>query len=159
MLFRSWEDFRRKAVTETVREIGEAVRAVRPEALVSAAVFPTAQARRRVYQDAEGWVRDGRVDCVFPMIYEDDDAAFREAVAEGEVLFRRGGRTVSIPGIGAYRHRTAEQTLRQMRMCRQGFAVFSYSSFYVSPDETRRENERLCRERREAVRRFLAPAR
>jgi uncharacterized lipoprotein YddW (UPF0748 family) len=155
----AWEDFRRKAVTETVREIGEAVRAVRPEALVSAAVFPTAQARRRVYQDAEGWVRDGRVDCVFPMIYEDDDAAFRESVAEGEVLFRRGGRTVSIPGIGAYRHRTAAQTLRQMRMCRQGFAVFSYSSFYVSPEETQRENERLCRERREAVRRFLAPAR
>jgi hypothetical protein len=43
-----------------------------------------------------------------------------------------------------------------MAMCRGGFALFSYSSLYVSPDETRRENEKLCRVRRDAVRRFLA---
>jgi uncharacterized lipoprotein YddW (UPF0748 family) len=155
----AWEAFRRGAVTEAVREIGEAVRQARPETTLSAAVFPTAEARRRVFQDAEGWVRAGLVDCVFPMIYEDDDDAFRRAVAEGDVLFRRGGRSVSIPGVGAYRHRRAEQTLRQIGMCRGGFAVFSYSSFYVSPDETRREDERLCRARREALRRFLEPLR
>ena len=29
-------------------------------------------------------------------------------------------------------------------------------SLYVSPDETRKENEKLCRARREAVRKYLA---
>lgn len=155
----AWEEFRRGAVTETVREIVRAVREARPETALSAAVFPTAEARRRVFQDAEGWVRGGLVDYVFPMIYEDNDVAFLRAVEEGGTLFRRGGRSVSIPGIGVYRHRTAEQTVRQIRMCRGGFAAFSYSSFYVSPDEARRESERLCRARREALRRFLVPSR
>jgi len=41
-------------------------------------------------------------------------------------------------------------------MCRSGFALFSYSSLYVSPDETRKENERLCRARREALRKYFA---
>jgi hypothetical protein len=58
--------------------------------------------------------------------------------------------------VGAYKHKTAEQTVRQMALCRSGFALFSYSSLYVSPDETRRENDRLCRARREAVRKYLA---
>jgi hypothetical protein len=57
--------------------------------------------------------------------------------------------------VAAYKHRTAEQTLRQLALCRGGFALFSYSSLYVSPDETRRENEKLCRARREAVRKYL----
>jgi len=128
-----------------------------------------------VLQDAEGWGRRGLIDWVFPMTYEDSDADFRDVIDEGYSLFRAGaapvskgrsllqkpgtaaaGRTVCFPGVGAYKHKTAEQTVRQLAMCRAGFALFSYSSLFVSPDETRRENERLCRARREAVRKYLA---
>jgi uncharacterized lipoprotein YddW (UPF0748 family) len=149
----AWEEYRRAAVTETVRTIRAAVKAVRPGLVFSAAVYPTAAARARVLQDAEGWTRQGLIDWVFPMTYEDDDAEYRAAVEEGFALFR----APCFPGVGAYRHATAEQTARQIRMCRRGgFAVFSYSSLFVSPDETRRENERLCRARRDTVRRLLA---
>lgn len=168
----AWSQFRRAAVTELVQMTRKMLKEMRPNAVLSAAVFPSAKSRERVLQDAEGWVRRGLVDWVFPMTYEDSDADFRDVTDEGYGLFRapaaptRGrsaalrpgasDRVVCFPGVGAYKHKTAEQTVRQLSMCRGGFALFSYSSLYVSPDETRKENERLCRARRDAVRRFLA---
>jgi uncharacterized lipoprotein YddW (UPF0748 family) len=171
----AWDAFRKGAVTELVQATRRMLKEMRPDAVFSAAVFPSAKSRERVLQDAEGWVRRGLIDWVFPMTYEDSDADFRDVIDEGYSLFRAGaapvskgrsllqkpgaaaaGRTVCFPGVGAYKHKTAEQTVRQLAMCRAGFALFSYSSLYVSPDETRRENERLCRARREAVRKFLA---
>jgi uncharacterized lipoprotein YddW (UPF0748 family) len=150
----AWDAFRRDAVTETVRAIRSAVKAARPGILLTAAVYPTASARARVLQDAEGWTRRGLIDWVFPMTYDDDDGEYREAVEEGFRLFRGAP---CFPGVGAYKHDGGEQTLRQIRMCRGGgFALFSYSSLYVSPDATRREDERLCRSRREALRRAVA---
>lgn len=174
-----WTAFRRASVSDLVRSIREAVRGARPEAVVTAAVFPTAESRRKVLQDAEGWLKAGLVDGVFPMTYSDSDRDFRSEIEEGDLLLRApvgpgqaraglrtkngravetssGLRTVCFPGVGAYKHQTAEQTIRQLEMCRGGFALFSYSSLYVSPDETRKENERLCGSRREAVRKYLA---
>ena len=173
----AWTQFRRAAVTELVTMTRRMLKDMRPNAVLSAAVFPTAKSRERVLQDAEGWMRRGLVDWVFPMTYDDSDADFRDAIDEGYALFRTGGatagkgravvtrtgqavetatsRTVCFPGVGAYKHKTADQTVRQMSMCRAGFAVFSYSSLFVSPDETRKENEKLCRARREAVRKYL----
>ena len=174
----AWDAFRKGAVTELVQATRRMLKEMRPNAVFSAAVFPSAKSRARVLQDAEGWVRRGLIDWVFPMTYEDSDAEFQDVIDEGYSLFRPGAslpakgrtlasaagrpvetsasRTVCFPGVGAYKHRTAEQTIRQLSMCRGGFALFSYSSLYVSPDETRRENERLCRARRDAVRTFLA---
>ena len=148
----AWDEFRRDAVTETVRMIRQAVKAERPGALLSAAVFATAKGRRERFQDAELWARQGLVDWVMPMTYEDGEGAFESLVSDAERAFR--GAAV-LPGVGAYKHETAEQTVRQLRAARGGFALFSYSSLFVSPDEARRENEALCRARREAVRGFL----
>src|SRR5204863_6808034 len=144
----AWAAFRKSAVTELVKSTRQMLKEMRPNAVLSAAVFPSAKSRERVLQDAEGWVRRGLVDWVFPMTYEDSDAAFRDAIDEGYALFRTGGvtagkgrplvtrsgqpvetsttRGVCIPGVAAYKHKTAEQTLRQLAMCRGGFAVFSY---------------------------------
>jgi uncharacterized lipoprotein YddW (UPF0748 family) len=170
----AWNTFRKGAVTELVRQTRQMLKEMRPNAVLSAAVFPSAKSRGRVLQDAEGWVGKGLIDWVFPMTYDDSDAEYRDVIDEGYALFRAGGRgrvlasragqpvevsaskTICFPGVGAYKHKTAEQTVRQMAMCRSGFALFSYSSLYVSPDETRKENEKLCRARREAVRKYLA---
>ncbi len=170
----AWNAFRKGAVTELVRQTRQMLKEMRPNAVMSAAVYPSAKSRGRVLQDAEGWVGKGLIDWVFPMTYDDSDAEYRDVIDEGYALFRAGGRgrtkqsksgqpvevsiskTICFPGVGAYKHKSAEQTVRQMAMCRSGFAVFSYSSLYVSPDETRKENEKLCRARREAVRKYLA---
>ena len=147
-----WSAFRRDAVTDLVRSIRAALREERPRAELSAAVFPTASSRAQRFQDAEGWARQGLVDAVYPMIYEDAAGDFRELVDDAESRFR--GVSV-LPGVGAYRHDTPEQTIAQMRACSGGFAVFSYSSLWPSPDLTRREDAGLCRERREALRSWL----
>jgi uncharacterized lipoprotein YddW (UPF0748 family) len=172
-----WTAFRRAAVTELVGMIHRAVQEERPGVILSAAVFPTAKARWGIHQDAAGWVKAGLVDWVFPMTYTDSDADFRAEIEEGYQLFRgssdpagrrptalRAGsspellrpRGVCFPGVGAYKHGSGSQTVRQMELCRSGFAVFSYSSLFVAADEARRENAELCRARREAVRAYLA---
>jgi uncharacterized lipoprotein YddW (UPF0748 family) len=148
-----WERFKRDAVTQLVRSIRTAVRAARPEAVVSAAVFPTAKGRALRFQDAEAWARQGLVDWVFPMTYEDSSEDFEALVGDAARDFP--GAAV-LPGVGAYRHARADLTARQIRACPGGFALFSYSSLYVSPDAARQEDARLCGARREAVRRLLA---
>jgi uncharacterized lipoprotein YddW (UPF0748 family) len=148
----AWDAFRREAVTEVVRSIRRAVREARPGAVLSAAVFPTAKARSARFQDAEGWVREGLVDWVFPMTYEDGAAEFGALL---EDAYRAFGTGACLPGVGAYRHETADQTVRQVRTCRGGFAVFAYSSFFSSADDSQRDQDRLRRGRREAVRRAL----
>jgi hypothetical protein len=100
------------------------------------------------------------------MTYEDGETGFREVIEEAYELFQgpptrspkaqpAGSGALVVPGVGAYKHRNPEQTLRQLELCRGGFAVFSYSSLYVSPDETRQEDGRLCRARREALGRWM----
>jgi uncharacterized lipoprotein YddW (UPF0748 family) len=152
----AWAAFRRDAVSELVRQLRRVVGEARPRAVLSAAIFPSAASRERVLQDAENWVRRGWVDWVFPMTYEDSSSGFREVVEDGYRRFSVKGGEACIPGVGAYRHKTVGQTLGQLELCRGGFALFSYSSLWVSPDETRAEDARLCRLRREALTKYLA---
>ncbi len=148
----AWAEFRRGAVTDLVRGIRHAIRDARPAARLSAAVFPSAKSRAALHQDAEGWVREGLVDAVFPMAYTDDDGEFARQVDECARVFRAGSAAVSFPGIGAYKHEVAEQTARQARMCPDGFGVFAYSSLFATADDAQRDPERLRRARREALR-------
>jgi len=148
----AWDEFRRGAVTEVVRLIRRAVREARPRAVLSAAVFPTGKGRRERFQDAEGWAREGLVDWVFPMTYEEGAAEFEERVEAAGRDFRG---VECLPGVGVYRHGTAEQTVSQVRRCRGGFAVFAYSSFFGTADDTQGDPDRLRRARREALRKAL----
>ncbi len=148
-----WAEFRRESVTAAVRAIRRAVGEARPGAVLSAAVFPTAKSRRERFQDAEGWAREGLVDWVFPMTYEDSGSEFGTLIAEAYRTFRNAA---CLPGVGAYRHKSGAQTAGQLRMCRGGFAVFAYSSLFPSLHDAVRDSDRLRRERREAVRREMA---
>lgn len=88
---------RTAAVTTLVREVSAAVRAANPDAVVSAAVFPTPAGAAAVNQDWPAWISEGLVDFVSPMIYDDDPASFAAclgaclAVAPASAL---------LPGIG-----------------------------------------------------------
>lgn len=174
-----WTEFRRSAVTETVRLIRAALKEARPGALLTAAVYPTAKSRKGIHQDAERWVSEGLVDAVFPMTYNDNDEDHRQAVEEGYRLFKRGGvtgadgrpvttkngrpveiagvRIACYPGIGVYKHKTAEQTVRQVEMSRGGYAIFAYSSLFDSAnDDAPQDSEKLKRARREALKKLPA---
>ncbi len=70
------------AVTSLLREAAALVRELAPDAAVSAAVFPTPAAAATVNQNWPAWIKEGLVDFVCPMIYEDDPDAFRAALSQ-----------------------------------------------------------------------------
>ena len=88
---------RTAAVTELVRTVSAAVRAERPDAVVSAAVFPTPSDAASVNQDWPAWVKEGLVDFVSPMIYDDDPDTFR---ARLDACLAAAPAAALLPGIG-----------------------------------------------------------
>ena len=67
----AWDLFRWRAMNELVAGIAAFVRERRPACRLSlAAIRDIDHARRRLFQDAPGWLRKGWLDEVYPMIYE-----------------------------------------------------------------------------------------
>ena len=130
-LDRAWAAFRRRQITSTVREIRAALRAVRPELQLSAAVFGDwPGARRSVAQDWVEWCRSGLVDFVCPMNYTDDPETFRNLLRR-QIGWTRGTGASVYPGIGLSANELRRSDLiKQIRTTRTqnagGFLIFEY---------------------------------
>jgi uncharacterized lipoprotein YddW (UPF0748 family) len=124
-----WRAFRRGRLTELVVRIRQAVKEVRPGAVLSAAVFPDAvDAATRRLQDWPGWLSAGILDIVCPMAYTTDPSLFEAQLTTA--------RTLAAPrplwaGIGAYRL-PQEQIVANIQTARRigavGTILFSYDS-------------------------------
>jgi uncharacterized lipoprotein YddW (UPF0748 family) len=124
-----WKAFRRARLTALVARIRQGVRAVRPDALLTAAVFPDPQdAFDERLQDWRGWLGSRLVDAVAPMAYTQESARFAEQIAAARDV--AGGQAIWA-GIGAYRL-TPAQTVENIQAARKlgaaGFVLFSYDS-------------------------------
>jgi uncharacterized lipoprotein YddW (UPF0748 family) len=117
----AWNDYRRQVITETVRRVAEAVRQVRPDAQVSAAVFSNwTSARESVAQDWGAWAKKGYVDFVCPMNYHGQAEAQRGDVLR-QLAWLRGSGVEVYPGIGvSAAHLDAIETIRQINVTRAG---------------------------------------
>jgi uncharacterized lipoprotein YddW (UPF0748 family) len=127
--------FQRDQVTDMVERIYHGVKARKPKALVSAAVFANDEDAYRVrFQDWKLWLRRGLLDVVCPMAYTPDTETFRQQIAVA--VGNAAGRQVWA-GVGAYRQ-AVEGTLEKISTARelgaQGFILFSYD-FAVRPSE------------------------
>ncbi len=75
-----WDRWRRDQVTGLVASVHRRAKEIRPDALVTAAVFYNEQGTDNVLQDWPGWLREGLCDYVIPMSYvktpEELDSAF-----------------------------------------------------------------------------------
>jgi uncharacterized lipoprotein YddW (UPF0748 family) len=130
-----WREFRRHRLTALVARIRQAVKAVRPSALLSAAVVPDpADAVERRYQDWAGWIQTGVLDVICPMVYTTDAGRFAEQVAMARGV---AGRHAIWTGIGAYRL-SADRIVANVRTARGldvgGIIFFSYDSLAGTPD-------------------------
>jgi uncharacterized lipoprotein YddW (UPF0748 family) len=141
----------RTRITDLVARISEEARRARPGIMVSAAVWRRPElARDQQLQDAARWVRAGTIDAVMPMMYHDDDAAYRsDLLAWATAVSRRGG---LVPGVGAYKHESGRQTAGQVTMHAEDdrFVLFAYASLWPSAapgsaDTPGAESERLRR--------------
>jgi uncharacterized lipoprotein YddW (UPF0748 family) len=124
-----WHEFRRARLTTLVSRLRAAVKRARPEALLSAAVWPDANdASTRRLQDWRLWFETGLLDVVCPMAYTDDASVFRAQIAAVKQI--AGSRPVWA-GIGAYRLSPAETVARiqaARRLGTEGISLFSYDN-------------------------------
>jgi uncharacterized lipoprotein YddW (UPF0748 family) len=124
-----WKAFRRDRLTALVAGVRQAVRAARPNALVTSAVAPDPQdAFDERLQDWRGWLANKLVDAVAPMAYTQEPSRFAEQIAAARAV--AGGNAVWA-GIGAYRLSPA-QTIENIQAARRlgaaGIVLFSYDS-------------------------------
>ena len=124
-----WKTFRRDRMTALVADIRRAVREVRPEAMVTAAVTPDVQeAFDDRLQDWRGWLAGHLVDAVAPMAYTQEPSRFAEEIAAAR---EAAGSSAVWAGIGAYRLSPA-QTIDDIQVARRlgasGIVLFSYDS-------------------------------
>ncbi len=129
-----WQAFRVARLTALVSRVRDSLRRRRPEALLSAAVYPdAARATSDRLQDWSGWIERGLLDVVCPMAYATDADTFTSQLTAA----RRASRDLPVwAGIGAYRLSTA-QTVENIRIARRlgasGVILFSYDSLVASP--------------------------
>ena len=131
-----WSDFRRSRLTSLVIKIRTAVKAVRPDAIVSAAVVPDAQqAFDERLQDWRGWSDQSLIDVLCPMAYTADGDVFQRQITA--VREYAGSRPVWA-GIGAYQLSPA-QTLTHIAAATRlgaGIILFSYESLAAAPNSS-----------------------
>ncbi len=132
-----WDAWRRDKLTELVRGIREAGRAVRPDLLISAAVWAYAdRAYLSVSQDWRGWLEQGLLDFAVPMAYTLDERLLRY-MAQDFARAPEGPRTWVGLGTWLFAGRPAG-ALAQIDLVRRagavGEALFSYDSIVASPD-------------------------
>lgn len=147
-----FNEFRRRQVTDLVRQVYLRATAIRPQVKVSAAVitwgngplndaaYRTLDAYSRVYQDWRGWMEEGIVDLAMPMSYfrEQQNAAFLNRWMD-YYKDRQYGRGLLV-GLGNYLN-SIPDTLAQVTRAlapsagggnkAMGFALYSYASTNV----------------------------
>jgi uncharacterized lipoprotein YddW (UPF0748 family) len=143
-------EWRRLQVTQLVRRIYLEVKAINPRLRVSAALipwgkppqnekdFPNSAPMQRIFQDWNGWLREGILDMAIPMNYADEQNAQRREWFNGWIRFEKmqtHGRQLAV-GLGAYMNQP-QDTLAQIVRVRQpenkgrasGVSFFSYTGW------------------------------
>ncbi len=92
--------YRAGRVTAAVEEISAAIRAIKPDVVISAAVFsgPEEDVYRSVGQDWPTWVERGYLDALMPMAYQYDLGVYEQTVER--IVKRVHGRIPVYAGIG-----------------------------------------------------------
>ncbi len=132
-----WRRFRQSRLTALVTRLRSTVKAIRPQALVSAAVLPDVDAALRdKLQDWRTWIENGFIDALCPMAYTQEPSLFAAQIADVRAL--AAGRPVWA-GIGAYRlsaRETIDNISTARRLGADGVVLFSYDSLISPPNGT-----------------------
>jgi uncharacterized lipoprotein YddW (UPF0748 family) len=122
-----WAEQKSHYVTELVRAIHQEVKSIRPQAILSAAVFPDPQVAYYLKgQDWPTWMEEGYLDLAVPMAYHGDPYRVTAQLAEAE---RRAQGGVIFAGLGAWIKDPIEieQEVEGLKgIGIDGFSYFSY---------------------------------
>lgn len=137
----AYQDWKRQRITDLVARIKKDAVDSRPGCILTAAVWQSPDTGlNENLQDGAAWLRDGLVERVFPMIYTEKDDRYAANLTAW--ISAVHGRLVT-PGIGVYKHtpgQTAEQIIKGGELGADGYALFSYESFFetVNPDQSKK---------------------
>lgn len=110
-------------------------------------------ANDRYLQDAVGWVNDGFMDTIMPMIYTDKNDQYQSDLAAWQGVVQQDR---IIPGIGVYKHTDVSQTSYQAAIGHpKRFAIFAYSTIFESPNPEQKKDP-ASQQLRERKRKALA---
>ena len=126
-----WLDWRRSNITTVVKAVSDQARAIKPQIMISAAVFNNwSSDRDSVGQDWKLWCDQGWLDFVCPMDYTPSNRNFENMVAQ---QVQWAGRARCYPGIGVSASssqfgvdRLIEQITITRRYQTHGFTIFNY---------------------------------
>jgi uncharacterized lipoprotein YddW (UPF0748 family) len=152
-----WNDWRTEKVTRLVRDIRAAIKRVRSEVKLSAAVGGSpARAKRAYFQDSRRWVAEHLLDAVFPMCYEKSMESFRKQLSTWSAMRPR------IPVVTGvmFDKRSARTVIEQLNgTARTGghFSAFAYNSLFDRTSRPGRPVKDAGSSARTALRREVIP--
>ena len=104
--WKQWVEWRENQVTDLVRQVHYLKNKVRPDCLLSAAVFPGYYKERYQryfkFQDYATWAREALLDLLVPMAYSNTLGGIRQEVEE--TLLASTGKVEVIPGLAIERN-------------------------------------------------------
>jgi uncharacterized lipoprotein YddW (UPF0748 family) len=132
-----WNDSRRKAVTELVRETKSLIDVIRSNLILSAAVKPNLyQARDRYYQEWDVWLAAGYLDKAVVMNYTKN---LKDFAANIDIMYDNlptKYRKKIVMGIATY-NQPARQVVDKVKYTRvtrfKGISFFSYNVMVQNP--------------------------
>jgi uncharacterized lipoprotein YddW (UPF0748 family) len=132
-----WNDYRRKAITELVRETKNLIETVRPEVELTAAVKPNLyQARERYYQEWDVWLAAGYLDKAVVMNYTKNLKEFADNIDIMYDNLPSKYRKKIVMGIATY-NQPARQVVDKVKYTRvtrfKGISFFSYNVMAQNP--------------------------
>lgn len=130
-----WVAFRQSRLTTLVMRVRTAIKTVKPDMALSAAVVPDlAQATESRLQDWRTWLDQSLIDVLCPMAYTQDVDLFERQI---EIAQNFAGRLPVWAGVGAYRL-THDATLAHIAAARRqkaaGIVLFSYDALVSPPN-------------------------
>jgi len=124
---KEWDDWRRQQVTDLVSQVYKRAKALKPNLVVSASVFPSFEdAYNHRFQDWKRWMAEGSLDLLCPMAYSTNTETVFEQI--NDVVASSHGRPVWA-GLGAWQmspEATAEKVRRLLPLGVKGIVLFSY---------------------------------
>jgi len=138
-----WTAWNQPAVAEVVRQVSGQARALKPELVMSAAVYCLLPMGGRQGQDAPGWVHNGWVDACMPMDYSSDvmevranEQAFLDALGTDHATALASGLSLYMASGGSAISRRPDMVATQIHLVRtmgiSGYCLFAYE--YMSDD-------------------------
>jgi uncharacterized lipoprotein YddW (UPF0748 family) len=125
----AWDAWRANQLTRVVADIRQMMERRRPGVTLTAAVWSDPHVGYDGYlQNGLAWLRSGLLDAAYPMAYTEQPQTFSGYV---QTYHRLAPGCRVIPGLGIYKHKTADQMRSQLQVCSASggdFALFSYDS-------------------------------